>query len=219
LNPDNGHMKKFILSWLRGFLGAPPLPSSTWDVYKDYIEIHPSAIIGAGSSVKIFTLPKVPRKCIYIGEGAQIFGNLSILRPDATITIGQNTQIGSSNIICTNEITVGNDVLMAWGVTVIDSDTHSSTWSKRSNDVSNFGRGYLETGGENSLKYHDWESVKRLPVFIKDKAWVGFGVCILKGSIIGEGAIIGAGSVVSGKIEDWTIASGNPCRERRKIES
>lgn len=212
-------MKKFILDRIRRFLGAPPLPSNSWELYKDYIYVHPTAIIGIGSSVKIFTVPQNKRICIYIGEGAQIFGNLSILRPDATITIGRNSQIGSSTIICSNQITIGDDVLLSWGVTVIDSDTHSLSWIERSADVDNFRRGYLETMGENPLKYHSWDRVKRLPVLVKDKSWIGFGVSILQGSTIGEGAIIGSGSVVRGKIEDWVIASGNPCRERSKIES
>lgn len=49
-------------------------------------------------------------------------------------------------------------------------------------------------------------------VRIEDFAWLGSRVTILPGTIIGKGAIIQAGSVVHGKIPDFAIAGGNPCK-------
>ena len=58
----------------------------------------------------------------------------------------------------------------------------------------------------------DVETIKSAPIIIKDKAWLGFNVIIMKGVTIGEGAVIGAGSVVTKDIPDYAIACGNPAK-------
>ncbi|MCB0501084.1 MAG: hypothetical protein KDD32_00210 [Bacteroidetes bacterium] len=52
---------------------------------------------------------------------------------------------------------------------------------------------------------------------IKDKAWIGFNVIILKGVTIGEGAVVGAGSVVTKDVPDYTIVVGNPAKLIKKL--
>lgn len=65
--------------------------------------------------------------------------------------------------------------------------------------------------------YKNWEFVNSAPVYIKDKAWIGFNSIILKGVTIGEGAIVGAGSIVTKDVPDWTIVAGNPAKIVRNI--
>lgn len=48
------------------------------------------------------------------------------------------------------------------------------------------------------------------PTQIRDRAWIGANVTILKGVTIGEQAVIGAGSVVTKDIPDGAIAVGVP---------
>ncbi|AFZ44934.1 hypothetical protein PCC7418_2802 [Halothece sp. PCC 7418] len=48
------------------------------------------------------------------------------------------------------------------------------------------------------------------PTQIRDRAWIGANVTILKGVTIGEQAVIGAGSVVTKNIPDGAIAVGVP---------
>jgi acetyltransferase-like isoleucine patch superfamily enzyme len=55
------------------------------------------------------------------------------------------------------------------------------------------------------------------PIHIQDKAWIGYGVSILKGVTIGEGAIIGAASVVTKDIPPYSIAAGNPAQIIRQL--
>ena len=49
-------------------------------------------------------------------------------------------------------------------------------------------------------------------VFIDDGVWIGNNVVVLPGAWIGKKAVVGAGSVVTGKIDDYCIAVGNPAR-------
>jgi acetyltransferase-like isoleucine patch superfamily enzyme len=58
----------------------------------------------------------------------------------------------------------------------------------------------------------DWRHIKRKPIKICDKSWIGFNSIILKGVTIGEGAIVGAGSVVTRDVPPWTIVAGNPAK-------
>lgn len=54
-------------------------------------------------------------------------------------------------------------------------------------------------------------------VTIGDRVWIGYGVTILKGSIIDNDSIVGTQSLVSGKhIPEGSIAAGNPVRVLKK---
>jgi acetyltransferase-like isoleucine patch superfamily enzyme len=50
-------------------------------------------------------------------------------------------------------------------------------------------------------------------IVIGNDVWIGRGAMILSGAVIGDGALVGARAVVSGTIEPYAIAVGNPCRE------
>ena len=209
-------LRKFLVKLLRA-VGLAPTPISSWDRYRDYVRIHPTAIIAPSASIKIFNPPDPPRVCLEIGEGSHIFSTFSLLRPDATIRVGKRSQLGYSNFVCAESIEVGDDVLMAWSVTIMDSDNHSLYWSERKDDVERCRKDYLETQGQDIARSHDWTNVKINKVVIKNKSWIGCNVIILKGVTIGDGAIIGAGSVVTRDVESWHIGSGNPFKTTRKI--
>ena len=59
------------------------------------------------------------------------------------------------------------------------------------------------------IKNAGWEGKK---VELRKNSWVGAGCLILAGAEIGEGSVIGAGGVVTGEIEDFSIAVGVPAK-------
>lgn len=109
-------------------------------------------------------------------------------------------------MVLAEAITLGDDVVISWGVTIVDHNSHAVAWEDRASDVLDWGRGHK-----------DWSSVKILPVLIEDKVWVGFNAIILKGVTIGEGAIVAAGAVVTKDVPPHTIVAGNPARVIRNL--
>lgn len=189
-----------------------------WDLYREYVSIDPSAIIDPIASLKLFTPPAPPVVCVKIGEGSHIFGNLSLLRPEARIKIGKRCQIGASTLIAARSIEIGDDVLMAWGITLMDTDAHSLVWKERKNDVAQCYKDYLEDR-ENFIKNKDWSHVGAADIRIGDKVWIGFDATILKGVTIGERSVVGARSVVTHDVPPDSVVSGNPARVVKRIDN
>jgi acetyltransferase-like isoleucine patch superfamily enzyme len=157
----------------------------------------------------------VARRFMTIGNESIVNGNFIFETVEGTISIGDNTFIGGGRFICIDGIEIGNDVLFSWGCTVVDNNSHSLNWNERSSDVMEWKIGLEE--GKIGL-YKNWENVKHSKVVVKNKAWVGFDVIILKGVTIGEGSVVAAGSVVTKNVPDWTIVGGNPAKIIRHIE-
>ena len=109
--------------------------------------------------------------------------------------------------MCHTGINFGDDVIMSWGVTVVDHDSHSLIWAERQYDVADWRRGW--TG---------WDAVTVRPVRIGDKVWIGFGASILKGVSVGEGAIVGANAMVTRDVQPYTVVVGNPARVVRQLK-
>ena len=179
--------------------------------YAEYIEIHPTVFFGGNFKLQIDELPDKPRVMVRIGEGSQIFANITLTNENASLSIGCDTQIGASEIVVSSKIDIGDDVLIAWGVTLIDSNHHSIDWNLRRNDVRNSGKSLRDSHGSKIAMYHDWAVVTKKPIYIENKCWIGLKTIVLPGVIIGEGSVIGAGSVVRYSIKDWYLAYGNPC--------
>jgi acetyltransferase-like isoleucine patch superfamily enzyme len=142
-----------------------------------------------------------------IGSNSYINARIVFERPGAKVSIGSRTFIGGSDLIAAENISVGDDVLVSWDVTIVDHSSHSLDFEKRKDDVMSW------RGGKK-----DWQHVPTSPIVIGNKAWIGFGATILKGISIGEGAVVGAKSVVTQDVEPWTIVAGNPARMIRRLE-
>lgn len=141
--------------------------------------------------------------CTFSLGSQSIFEGLFIFdRANASIKIGNRTFIGGeTKIIAAQEIEIGDDVLISWGCTIVDHDSHATDFEKRKDDVVNWGKGIK-----------NWEHVTIKKVTIGNKVWIGFGVNILKGVTIGEGAVVAAGSLVTKDVAPYTIVGGNPAK-------
>lgn len=142
-----------------------------------------------------------------IGTQSIFEGTFFFDKPKAEIIIGDRTFIGSgTKLVAAERINIGSDVLISWGCTIVDHNSHSIYFEDRKQDVTNWGQ-----------QQKDWSNVKTREVVIEDKVWIGFNVIILKGVKIGKGAVIAAGSVVVKNVEPYTIVGGNPAKFIKNI--
>lgn len=147
-------------------------------------------------------------RSIHIGARFDAFPGLRIeafdrhldKRLSPRITIGDRVSINyDCHIGCVNEITIGNDVLIA-------------------------SRVYISDHGHGSPDYHDIDvppSLRQVyskgPVVIEDGAWIGEGACILPGVRVGRHAIVGANAVVTHDVPPYTIVGGVPARPLKTL--
>lgn len=162
--------------------------------------------VGAGSKIDWRFIRLEKNSSLLVGRDSIFSATTRFERNCGEIVVGDRCFVGRSNFICHTRITIDNDVIISWGVTIVDHNSHSLLAIDRSVDVKNWASG---------LK--DWKNVTCSPVHIKEKAWIGFNVIILKGVTIGCGAIIGAGSVVTKDIPPYCVAAGNPARVIREL--
>jgi len=163
-------------------------------------------VVGSNSAVRYDRISAVPECNIQIGRDCIINGNIIFERAGASVECGDRCYIGASHLICAERIVLGSDVVISWGVTIVDHNSHAIEWHLRSEDVLDW-----------KLGTKNWEHVKVMPVELGDRVWIGFNATILKGVRIGEGAIVAAGSVVTKDVQPFTIVGGNPARVIRNI--
>jgi acetyltransferase-like isoleucine patch superfamily enzyme len=108
---------------------------------------------------------------------------------NSEIVIGDNTGVSGLKIQARSKITIGNNVLIGSGCTIIDNDAHHSDLAKREQGI-----------------------IPSRPICIEDNVFIGLQCVILKGVTIGKNSVIGARSVVFNSIPENSIAAGNPCK-------
>ena len=147
---------------------------------------------------------------VYVTIGDECVINAVINMGNCEVKIGDRVMINDgTTLYCADGISIGSDVMISWGCTIIDNNSHSLISSERLKDLANARKEYeAGTIGDNS----DWSVIKHAPITIKDKVWIGFNSIIMKGVTIGEGAVIGAGSVVTKDVPDYAVAGGNPAK-------
>ena len=154
---------------------------------------------------------------VSVGNQCLLGVSIYLENPDARVTIGDRVYMGNSSIITKTSITLGNDIMVAWGVTFYDHDSHSLDYRNRDSDIKQTYIDYLNEKG-NYLKNKNWNVVNSAPIKIEDHAWIGAEAMILKGVTIGEGAIIGARSVVTKDVPPYCIVAGNPAKVVKQLE-
>lgn len=180
-----------------------------------HLSIAPSSRILVSDYLD-FRVKAERRTYVTIGERSLVNARFTFETERGKVTVGNNTHLGGVHFICRSQISVGNDVTMAWGITIYDHDSHSLFWDHRCNDNEQCYSDYFNHGGNNTVN-KDWSHVASSPITIEDKVWIGFNVIVLKGVTIGEGAVVGAGSVVTKDIPPFTLAAGNPATVRKAL--
>lgn len=156
---------------------------------------------GAGTKMSLRSIRTARNGRHIIGEDSNLSCYFSYDRPEAQITIGDRSYVGKSHLVAADRITIGNDVMISWGVTIVDHNSHSLDWEQRARDVAAWNHGKK-----------DWTGIGIAPVTIEDHVFIGLGVTILKGVTIGKGAVVGAASVVTKDVAPFTVVAGNPAK-------
>ncbi|RYG24170.1 MAG: acyltransferase [Burkholderiales bacterium] len=179
-----------------------------------YLAIDPSARLESGFRLELLATPQ-DRTYVRIGARSLVSARIVFESPQGAVEIGERVYFGGGTIICREKVTIGNDVTMAWGISLYDHDSQSLDWRRRAETVKHF---YEKQGSASCYDEIDWTDVKSAPIVIEDKVWIGFDAVILKGVRVGEGAVIGARSVVARDVEPYTVVAGNPARVIKRIE-
>jgi lipopolysaccharide O-acetyltransferase len=118
------------------------------------------------------------------------------------LTLGDHLRLSDRvHIACLHKVTIGNGLLAGSGVLITDHAHGAYTGPSQSDPAIAPADRPLHSAGE---------------VLIGANVWLGDGVAVLPGAVIGDGAIIGAHSVVTGTIPPATIAIGSPARPIRR---
>jgi acetyltransferase-like isoleucine patch superfamily enzyme len=109
----------------------------------------------------------------------------------ARLTIGKHSSVGDrTQIHCCNNITIGDKVLISWGVNILENYYHSTSDN----------------------------AVKSAPIIIENKVWIGCNAIILAGVTIGKGSVVAAGAVVTKDVPPGKLVAGNPAEIIRETE-
>lgn len=146
---------------------------------------------------------------ISIGSNCLIAGTLLVWQNCGKIIIGDYSFVGeNSRIYSAINIKIGDRVQIAHGCNIFDNNIHSLNAKERHLE-------YIQNITKGVSKLYP---LKEKEVVIKNDAWLGANVIILKGVTIGEGAIIGAGSVVTTDVPDFCVFAGNPAKFVKHID-
>jgi len=126
------------------------------------------------------------------GEGASIYHNSYVY---GDVKVGKNTWIGPYTILDgSGGLTIGNYCSISAGVHIYTHDTMK--WAL--------------SGGK--------AEYERAPVKIDNCCYIGPQTIISKGIKIGNHCLVGANSLVNKDIDDYSIATGSPCKIIGKVK-
>jgi acetyltransferase-like isoleucine patch superfamily enzyme len=111
---------------------------------------------------------------------------------DAELEIGDGTRVSSRlQISAAERITIGRSVLIAWNVSILDSEHRTSDPRRPIGD----------------------QGLDRIaPVEISEGAWLGANSVVLGGVRVGRNAVVAANAVVRCDVPDHATAVGVPAR-------
>lgn len=228
-----GKKKSFIFKYSSIFLGNK---SFIYFLKFEFIVLFLSWIPGAvGFFFRKLFYPFLFQK---VGKGV-IFGRNVTLRHSQKIVIGDNSFIDDNVVLDAkgeeNEgiqigknVYIGRNTLLSCkeGSIFLDDycniSANCSLLSETEVRMGKYcflaGNCYLVAGGNHSYKEVSipimfQPSFSKGGIKIGEDVWLGAGVIVLDGISIGKGSVIGAGSVVTGSLDDYSIAVGVPAQK------
>jgi len=182
--------------------------------WRQQVSVSETTRLEAGFGVDFLATPE-NRLYVRVGERGMLNTRIVFESAQGKVIIGDRVYMGGGTIICRDQVTIGSDVTMAWGVSIYDHNSNALDWRARAKTVQHFYENYGKPGCYEAI---DWTDVASAPIVIEDKAWIGFDAVILKGVRIGEGAVVGARAVVTRDVEPYTVVAGNPARTVKRLE-
>lgn len=129
------------------------------------------------------------------GMGSNVYASVKIWAP-WRLRMGHRTCLGPE-VICYNQDWV-----------VLEDDAIVSQYS------------YLCTAGHDTSHANTAdEGLITAPIVLRNGAWIGSRAFVGMGVEIGKGAVVGATASVYKNVEPWTVVGGNPAKVLKKIES
>lgn len=126
---------------------------------------------------------------------ANVYASVKIWAP-WRLRMGHRTCLGPE-VICYNQDWV-----------VLEDDAIVSQYS------------YLCTAGHDTSHANTAdEGLITAPIVLRNGAWIGSRAFVGMGVEIGKGAVVGATASVYKNVEPWTVVGGNPAKVLKKIES
>ena len=140
-------------------------------------------------------------EAISIGANSLVLGQLMTFGHGGGIALGEWCYVGQNSRIWSGaSIAIGNYVLIAHNVMIMDNFTHPiDHLARRAHAQATIGNRHGQT-----------VDLGDRPVVIGDDVWIGANAIIMRGVNIGDRAIISAGSVVRQDVPADAVVAGNP---------
>jgi acetyltransferase-like isoleucine patch superfamily enzyme len=145
-----------------------------------------------GAQALVLGRPRVDASDMVVGDDFKIWSthDQTLVTGWGRLRVGDRVFFNNGVFVsCVHEITIGNDVAIANGVYLTDSDSHGV----------------------------EGRPVREAPIHIGDGAWIGARAIILPGVTIGSRALVAAGAVVTRDVPADTLVAGNPARVVRPL--
>lgn len=165
------------------------------------IEVGFNTVIESAFSFQYFfsSLPIA----LKIGSNVTLWRTAISTEEKGKIEIGDNCYVTNASIVCSEKISIGNNVFIAGGVTITDSDFHPLDPALRLADTV-----ALSPIGNPKLR----PPMRSKSVVVGDDVFIGFNATILKGVNIGNGAVIQPGALVIEDVPAGETVGGNPAK-------
>lgn len=145
-----------------------------------------------GAHALVLGNPRVDASDMIVGEHFKIWSThtLTLVTGWGKLRVGDRVFFNNGVFVsCVREITIGNNVAIANGAYLTDSDSHGV----------------------------EGRPVREAPIHIGDGVWIGARAIILPGVTIGSRALVAAGAVVTRDVPADTLVGGNPARVIRPL--